>query len=258
VVNFDPLQDDISRLELIDSMGNDLSVVNDARASFDKQSTEWSDADRRLLITLLTAWPQHTSPLRGVVLKFRVKAPLGIARQWWKHVVGSSHYEDQLQHNEKSFRYSEIDDPDEFYIPKVFRTQSTRNKQSSADPLGRQDNNFAKDTLAYACKVSFDVYKGMLEVGVCREQARLVLNPAIYTSWVWTASLQAALNFISLRRHSAAQSEIALYAADLAKCVESVAPETYAVWDEIRSELDPVIIEAMNRVKDRLKGQLAP
>ncbi len=253
-MKFDPLQDGISRLELIDSMGNDLSVVNDARASFDKQSTEWSGADRNLLITLLTAWPQHTSPLRGVALKFRVKAPLGLARQWWKHVVGSSHYEDQLQHNEKSFRYSEIEDPNEFYIPRVFRTQSTRNKQSSADPLPYDENNLAFDNLEYACKESFEAYQVLLEIGVCREQARLALNPAIYTSWVWTTSLQAALNFKALRHHSAAQSEIALYAADLGECIKSVVPETYAIWDEIRAELDPVIIEAMARVKLRLKA----
>jgi thymidylate synthase (FAD) len=253
-MKFDPLQDGISRLELIDSMGNDLSVVNDARASFDKQSTEWSEADRNLLITLLTAWPQHTSPLRGVVLKFRVKAPLGIARQWFKHVVGSSHYEDQLQHNEKSFRYSEIDDPNEFYIPRVFRTQSTRNKQSSAEPLSETKDLEAACILEEACDRSFDAYQGLLGIGVCREQARLALNPAIYTSWVWTTSLQAALNFKALRHHSAAQSEIALYAADLGECIKSVVPETYAVWDEIRAELDPVIIEAMARVKTRLKA----
>jgi thymidylate synthase (FAD) len=254
VVKFDPLQDGISRLELIDSMGGDLSVVNDARASFDKQSTEWSEADRNLLITLLTAWPQHTSPLRGVALKFRVKAPLGLARQWWKHVVGSSHYEDQLQHNEKSFRYSEIEDPNEFYIPRVFRTQSTRNKQSSADPLPYDENILAFDNLEYACKESFEAYQVLLEIGVCREQARLALNPAIYTSWVWTTSLQAALNFKALRHHSAAQSEIALYAADLGECIKSVVPETYAVWGEIQAELDPVIVEVMARVKMRLKA----
>jgi thymidylate synthase (FAD) len=254
IMKFDPLQDGISCLELIDSMGNDLSVVNDARSSFEKISTEWSNADRNLLITLLTAWPQHTSPLRGVALKFRVKAPLGLARQWWKHVVGSSHYEDQLQHNEKSFRYSEIEDPNEFYIPKVFRTQSTRNKQSSAEPLEPEENMQAAETLAYACRESFDAYQVLLATGVCREQARLALNPAIYTSWVWTTSLQAALNFKALRHHSAAQSEIALYAADLGECIKLVVPETYAVWSEIQAELDPVIIEAMARVKARLKS----
>lgn len=254
-MKFDPLQDGISSLELIDSMGNDLSVVNDARASFDKQSTEWSDADRNLLITLLTAWPQHTSPLRGVVLKFRVKAPLGIARQWFKHVVSSSHVDDQLQHNEKSFRYSEAEDPNEFYIPKVFRTQSTRNKQSSAEPLNEEENFHCQEVLRQSCRQSFLAYQDLIHKdGVCREQARLALNPAIYTSWVWTTSLQAALNFVALRHHSAAQSEIALYAGDLCECIKSVVPETYAVWDEIRAELDPVIIEAMARVKMRLKA----
>jgi thymidylate synthase (FAD) len=189
-------------------------------------------------------------------MKFKIKAPLGIARQWWKHVVGSSHYEDQLQHNEKSFRYSEAEDPNEFYIPKVFRTQSTRNKQSSADPLGPDENMEALETLVHACKESFDAYEVLLATGVCREQARFALNPAIYTSWVWTTSLQAALNVVELRHHSAAQSEVSLYAGSLCDCIKSVVPETYSIWDEIRSELDPAITEAMARVKTRLRASV--
>jgi thymidylate synthase (FAD) len=254
-MRFDPLQDGISKLELIDSMGNDLSVVNDARASFDKISTEWSQSDRGLLITLLTAWPQHTSPLRGVALKFRVKAPLGIARQWWKSVVASSHIDDQVQWNEKSFRYSEAISPYEFYIPKELRTQSTRNKQSSAEPIALELQRRSLEIMQESCDRSFADYQSLIIHGVCREQARFVLNPAIYTSWVWTTSLQSALNFVSLRHHSAAQSEIALYAADLAQCIKSVAPHTYGIWNEIRSELDPMIVETMGRVKARLKAQ---
>jgi thymidylate synthase (FAD) len=252
-MKFDPLQDNISCLQLIDSMGNDLSIVNDARASFEKESKEWSEGDRNLLITLLTAWPQHTSPLRGVTLKFKVKAPLGLARQWWKHTVASSHYEDQLQHNEKSLRYSEIEDPNEFYIPKEFRTQSTRNKQSSAEPLNSEQNLIAVQTLKHACNESFYYYQELLTLGVCREQARLALNPAIYTSWVWTTSLQSALNFVSLRHHSAAQNEISLYANNLCNCIETVVPNTYEIWNRIKEVLDPAIINAMNEVKLKLR-----
>jgi thymidylate synthase (FAD) len=213
---FDPLQDGISTFQLIDCMGSDLSVVNEARASVEAISTEFCQKDKDLLIHLLTSWPQHKSPLRGVALKFRVKAPLALARQWFKHVVASSHVDDQLQHNERSFRYSEAIAPEEFYIPKVLRTQSTRNKQSGADPVDPSIQWRFLEIMHQSCDRSFADYQTLITHGVCREQARFVLNPAIYTSWVWTTSLQAALNFLELRNHSAAQSEIAAYA----ECLE--------------------------------------
>jgi len=93
----------------------------------------------------------------------------------------------------------------------------------------------------------------MIRFGVCREQARYALNPAIYTSWVWTCSLQSALNFVSLRYHSAAQSEICLYAEALIECIKVVAPNTYEIWHEIKEEIDPLIVEGMERVKARLR-----
>jgi thymidylate synthase ThyX len=98
---YDPLADGLSALQLIDVMGLDLSVVNDARSSFKKVSAEFDSKDRKLLSYLANANPPHFSPFRGCVLKFRVSAPLSICRQWWKHAVASSHVEDQLQHNEQ-------------------------------------------------------------------------------------------------------------------------------------------------------------
>ena len=104
----DPLNDGKSRIELIDSMGNDLSIVNDARASFAKTSDNLDEKDIRLINYLIKH--EHTSPFRGVTFKFKVKAPLYICRQWWKHVIASNHNEEQLGWNEKSFRYLEIFD----------------------------------------------------------------------------------------------------------------------------------------------------
>lgn len=97
----DPLGDGKSSLQLIDSMGNSLSVVNDARQSFDSESAEWSDRDDKLLRYL--AKHHHTSPFRGVVFKWAVKAPLFVARQWWKHTIASTYVDDQLGWNEKAF-----------------------------------------------------------------------------------------------------------------------------------------------------------
>ena len=93
-ISLDPLGDGKSSLRLLDSMGNSLSVVNDARQSFDAESTEWTERDGKLLGYL--AKHHHTSPFRGVVFKWSVKAPLFIARQWWKHTVASTFVDDQL------------------------------------------------------------------------------------------------------------------------------------------------------------------
>lgn len=98
-MQLDPLGDGKSSLCLLDSMGNSLSVVNDARQSFDAESAEWTERDGKLLRYL--AKHHHTSPFRGVVFKWSVKAPLFIARQWWKHTVASTFVDDQLGWNEK-------------------------------------------------------------------------------------------------------------------------------------------------------------
>lgn len=100
-MQLDPLGDGKSSLRLLDSMGNSLSVVNDARQSFAAESAEWTERDGKLLRYL--AKHHHTSPFRGVVFKWSVKAPLFIARQWWKHTVASTFVDDQLGWNEKVF-----------------------------------------------------------------------------------------------------------------------------------------------------------
>src|SRR6476646_4122310 len=124
----DPLQDGISRIELIDRMGGDLAVVNDAKASFKRVAESVGDREEKLINFLISpiSEPQHTSPLRGTALKFRVKAPLFICRQWWKSHIASCHSEDQDGWNEQSFRYVEIEQP-EFYIPTEFRSQAKSN-----------------------------------------------------------------------------------------------------------------------------------
>ncbi|NBO31843.1 MAG: hypothetical protein EBV05_09685 [Cyanobacteria bacterium WB6_1B_304] len=98
----DPLADNKSRIELLAFLGGDLDIVNDARASFEKTSQQLNPQDIKLIHYL--AKHQHTSPFRGTVFKFKVKAPLFICRQWWKHVIASNHNDEQLGWNEKSFR----------------------------------------------------------------------------------------------------------------------------------------------------------
>ena len=226
----DPLNDGKSRIELIDSMGNDLSIVNDARASFEKTSDNLSDKDTKLINYLIKH--EHTSPFRGVTFKFKVKAPLYICRQWWKHVIASNHNEEQLGWNEKSFRYVAIDDSNEFYIPPNFRQQSKNNKQATFGSLDREINDKAISIYQQQCEASYQAYASLLELGVGREQARGVLVPSVYTSWVWTVSLQALLNFIGLRLGAGAQSEIGAYASAIVELIEPIVPVSMEAWSK--------------------------
>ncbi|MEM9271434.1 MAG: FAD-dependent thymidylate synthase [Cyanobacteria bacterium P01_F01_bin.143] len=227
----DPLKDGKSRIELINSMGNDLSIVNDARASFDKTSEKLNDKDIKLINYLIKH--EHTSPFRGVVFKFKIKAPLYICRQWWKHVIASNHNDEQLGWNEKSFRYVAIDDSNEFYIPPTFRKQAKSNKQATSGELEESKNLEAIAIYEQQCQASFQAYSQLLDLGVGREQARGVLIPSVYTSWVWTVSLQALLHFISLRRGAGAQSEIGAYAQAITELIEPIVPVAIAAWSAL-------------------------
>jgi len=222
--SIDPLGDGQSYLALVDSMGNSLSIVNDARQSFDGHSKEWSKKDGKLLSYL--AKHHHTSPFRGVVFKWQVKAPLFVARQWWKHTVASTYVDDQLGWNEKSFRYCSAENA-EFYFPKTFLQQSENNRQASAGPLPESSQAMAAYQYGRSLRVAIEAYEELLHAGVSKEQARAILPGAMYSSFVWTCSLQALFNFISLRIGKDAQGEIAAYAKALFDLGLPVAPEAF-------------------------------
>ena len=228
-MQLDPLGDGKSSLRLLDSMGNSLSVVNDARQSFAGESAEWTERDGKLLRYL--AKHHHTSPFRGVVFKWSVKAPLFVARQWWKHTVASTFVDDQLGWNEKSFRYCAADEA-EFYIPIEFLQQSEDNRQASAGPLPSRSQQLAFAQYAQAVEACKQAYAGLLLTGVSKEQARAILPSALYTSFVWTCSLQALFHFISLRIGHGAQGEIVAYAKALLELGRPVAPEAFDAFAE--------------------------
>jgi thymidylate synthase (FAD) len=225
----DPLGDGKSYVCLIDAMGNSLSIVNDARQSLDGHSEEWTERDVKLLKYLIKH--QHTSPFRGVVFKWMVKAPLFIARQWYKHTIASTYVDDQLGWNEKSFRYCPAQDA-EFYVPAKFASQAASNRQASGEPLDSRGQALAAQIYTKAVEESRQAYDALLVAGVSREQARGVLPPCMYTSFVWTCSLQALLHFISLRIGEGAQSEIAAYAEALLKLADPIAPEVFEAFAE--------------------------
>jgi thymidylate synthase (FAD) len=228
-ISLDPLGDGKSSLRLLDSMGNSLSVVNDARQSFAAESAEWTERDGKLLRYL--AKHHHTSPFRGVVFKWSVKAPLFIARQWWKHAVASTFVDDQLGWNEQSFRYCSAEDA-KFYIPIEFLQQSEDNRQASAGALAADKQGLALIQYVRALHACQNAYEGLLLTGVSKEQARAILPSALYTSFVWTCSLQALFHFISLRIGHGAQGEIVAYAKALLELGRPVAPEAFDAFAE--------------------------
>jgi len=225
----DPLGDSKSQVALIDSMGNSLSIVNDARQSFSARSEQWSDRDAKLLSYLVKN--RHTSPFRGVIFKWQVKAPLFIARQWYKHTIASTYVDDQLGWNEKSFRYCSAGQS-EFYIPREFAKQSESNRQASDGALAASDQLLALGQYVRALEACRQAYEGLLLTGVSKEQARAILPAALYTSFVWTCSLQALFHFISLRVGHGAQSEITAYANALLVLGRDVAPEAFDAFAE--------------------------
>jgi thymidylate synthase (FAD) len=116
-------------------MGDDLSIVNAARVSYDKESPEYSERDGKLLDFLIDEG--HMSPLRHAALTFEIYAPLMVARQWWKYAVGSTHVDDQNGWNESSRRY--ITEKEEFYFPYEWRTAPENSKQGSGPAMSDED-----------------------------------------------------------------------------------------------------------------------
>ena len=218
-------------IEVIDSLGNDLTVVNSARVSFGKRKDKWDKSDERLVRYL--AKHKHYSPFRHLQVQFHVKAPEFVMRQWYKHVVGiettsNSSAKDHAW-NEISGRYVEVED---FYIPEIWRKQSKDNKQASEGELDDEHNSRAKWYYKVALDTTKNLYDKMLTMGVAKEQARSMLPLSQYTEVYWTASFQAIMNFIELRNEKTSQVEIQEYARVLLEHMNEVFPMTTKLWSE--------------------------
>ena len=219
-------------IEVIDSLGNDLTVVNSARVSFGKRKEKWDKSDERLVRYL--AKHKHYSPFRHLQVQFHIKAPEFVMRQWYKHVVGiettsNSSAKDHAW-NEISGRYVEVED---FYHPSVWRKQSDDNKQASEGVLDDlQQKRMTQFYNDYMNQVEM-TYDRMIEAGMAKEQARIVLPLSQYTLVWWTASFQSVMNFIELRDEPTAQWEIQEYAKAMKKIMFDTFPETTKLWSEI-------------------------
>ena len=217
-------------IELIDHLGNDLTVVNAARVSFGKRKTKYDERDRRLVKFL--AKNKHYSPFRHLIVQFHIKAPEFVMRQWYKHVVGiettSSYPMKDHAWNEISGRYVPVND---FYTPENWRKQSEDDKQASLGLIENQNEakNIFSDTMDYLLKS----YNRLLELGIAKEQARIFLPLNQYSEIYWTASFQAVMNFISLRDDAHAQWEIREYALAIKEIMLDLFPETTKIWFEV-------------------------
>ena len=219
-------------VEVIDTLGSDLTVVNSARVSFGKRKEVYDKSDRALVKFL--AKHKHFSPFRHMMVQFHLKAPEFVMRQWYKHVVGiettSSYPTKDHAWNEISGRYTPVSD---YYIPEVWRKQSQDNKQASEgelDDLHQKRMRHLYDR--YLLEVE-RVYETMVQTGMAKEQARIVLPLSQYTEVYWTASFQAIMNFIDLRDEKTAQWEIQQYAKVIKEMMYDIYPETVKIWSEV-------------------------
>ncbi|GAU78763.1 FAD-dependent thymidylate synthase [Fusibacter sp. 3D3] len=197
---------------LVDTMGSDLSVVNSARVSFNKATETLRDEDQKLIRYL--AKNDHTSPFRHATMQFEIYAPLMVARQWWKYIIGSSHQDPFAAWNESSRRY--VTEAIEFYIPEetAWRSKPENMKQGSGNNLGMLIGKEASQKLLSQIEEGMKNYDWAIENGIATEQARLFIPSAygLMVRWYWTASLQGVAHFLNQRTDAHAQFEIRAYA----------------------------------------------
>ena len=218
-------------IEVVDSLGNDLTVVNSARVSFGKRKKYWDRSDERLVRYL--AKHKHYSPFRHLQVQFHIKAPEFVMRQWYKHVVGiettsNSSTKDHAW-NEISGRYVPVED---FYTPNVWRKQSEDNKQASEGVLDDLQQKRMEDCYNEYMRQVEMTYDRMIEAGVAKEQARIILPLNQYTEVYWTASFQAIMNFIELRNEKTSQWEIQQYAKVMLELMKETFPKITEIWSE--------------------------
>mgnify|MGYP003658816253 FL=1 len=196
------------KIELIDIMGNDLSVVNAARVSYSKTKKSFDISDEKLIKYL--AEHKHWSPFAHASLQFRIKAPIFVARQLVKHQIG-------LTWNEVSRRY--VDFPPELYKPDSWRGRPKNSKQGSDGEIELdQTINYSMESAMESCLI---LYNTLLQKGVAPEQARMVLPQSMMTEWYWSGTLYAFSRVCNLRCKLDTQKE-----------TRDVADEIYKICDD--------------------------
>jgi thymidylate synthase (FAD) len=212
----------------IDHMGCDIDIVEAARVSYAAPS-KGEQADKKLLHYLFKN--KHTSPFEMCKIKFNIKMPIFVMRQFIRHRMQNV--------NEVSARYTEL--KDEFFIPEVWRSQDVKNKQSSLPPrvlssaeeASRQ--NWLTLTVEEQYEDAYKTYQKLLENGVAREQARIVLPVGIYTEFYSCWDLNNLLKYFALRDDPHAQGEHQDYAKAMKEITRQCFPWVMDIYDQVAS-----------------------
>ena len=241
-------------IRLIDYMGGDNSIVQAARVSYGK-GTKQSNQDRGLIRYLMRH--RHTTPFEMCEIKFHVKLPIFVARQWIRHRTANV--------NEYSARYSILDK--EFYIPEEAAEQSKVNNQGRGAVINGQEGFTDLEIIRALSQESYDKYLHLLNIdnlgniadenkkGLARELARMVLPTNYYTQWYWKIDLHNLFHFISLRADKHAQYEIRLYAEKIAEIVKMWVPHAYEAFEDYRMNSLNFSAQEKDLIKDLITGK---
>lgn len=204
-------------VRLIDMLGDDMAPVQAARVSYGKGLTT-EGRDKKLLFYLMEHG--HHSPFEHVAFKFHIKLPIFVMRQLVRHRIASI--------NERSGRYTEF--TEDWFVPGQIRIPEEVNKQGSVPTNDEVLNKKAKDLIESTIEATYESYKKLLDMGVAREMARIVLPTSMYTEFYWTINVRSLMNFLTLRADSHAQAEIQEYALAIASIFEEKCPITYEAF----------------------------
>jgi thymidylate synthase (FAD) len=176
-------------------MADDLSVVNGARVSFARRRDEMTDAEEGLIRFLMRE--RHGTPFEHNAFRFHVRCPLFVAREWFRHRMGSF--------NEFSMRYAKA--TDDFYVPEAedVRTQVGKPGAYSFEPVDDELAETTREELRSVYEHAYSTYERLVEAGVARELARAVIPVGAYTEFYWTINARSLMNFVSLRAAETAQ-----------------------------------------------------
>jgi thymidylate synthase (FAD) len=219
------LLDGTGFVELLETFGNDLTVVNAARVSFAKESLALEPKDEKLIKYL--AEHNHITPFFHPQLRFRLKMPIYVAREWFRHTIG-------FARNEVSRRY--VDDKPECYLPPPdsLRERDTNKKQGSK-PTPIEHAAAVHESIKAFQGQAITMYESLLEQKVAPEVARGVLPQSMYTEFIETGSLSAYARLCTLRLDPHAQAEIQVYAAAVSKLIEERFPVSWRALQRLDS-----------------------
>jgi thymidylate synthase (FAD) len=204
------------------ALADDLSVVNGARVSFARRKEEMDASDAGLIRFLMR--DRHGSPFEHNAFRFHVRCPIFVAREWFRHRIGSF--------NEFSLRYAKA--TDDFYVPEVadVRTQVGKPGAYTFEPVDDELAETTRDELRAVYDHAFETYTRLVEQGVARELARSILPVGAYTQFYWTVNARALMNFVSLRNSEFAQLEIRRYAEAVEAFFAELMPVTHEAFVE--------------------------